>query len=104
MSFTIPDAIAALKTRSADVPRGEFITTIGPMAAMQFDERRLPNLMELDAVDRPVFIQAAAGRSTYKHRRQGMVSNRRGSWESPLTVDSRARPPGWPCKTLARSC
>jgi len=59
--FTIPDAIAALKTRSADVPRGEFITTIGPMAAMQFDERRLPNLMELDAVDRPVFIQAAQG-------------------------------------------
>jgi hypothetical protein len=28
---------------------------------MQFDERRLPNLMELDAVDRPVFIQAAQG-------------------------------------------
>jgi predicted amidohydrolase YtcJ len=59
--FTIPDAIAALKARSADVPRGEFITTVGPVAAMQFDERRLPNLMELDAVDRPIFIQAAQG-------------------------------------------
>ena len=28
---------------------------------MQFDERRLPNLTELDAVDRPVYIQAAQG-------------------------------------------
>jgi predicted amidohydrolase YtcJ len=59
--FTIPDAVAALKTRSADVPSGEFITTIGPISAMQFAERRLPNLMELDAIDRPVYIQAAQG-------------------------------------------
>ena len=59
--FSIPNAIAALKTRSAEVPRGEFITTIGPVSAMQFDERRLPNLMELDAIDRPVYIQAAQG-------------------------------------------
>lgn len=61
--FTIPDAIAALKTRASGVPPGEFITTIGPVAAMQFDERRLPNLMELDAVNRPIFIQAAQGGS-----------------------------------------
>jgi len=59
--FTISDAIAELKARSAEVPRGEFITTIGPISAMQFVERRLPNLMELDAVDRPVYIQAAQG-------------------------------------------
>jgi predicted amidohydrolase YtcJ len=59
--FRISDAIAELKTRSAAVPRGEFITTIGPISAMQFEERRLPNLMELDAVDRPVYIQAAQG-------------------------------------------
>src|SRR5215510_7377893 len=59
--FTIPDAIAALKTRAAGVPRGEFITTVGPVAAMQFPDRRLPNLTELDAVDRPVYIQAAQG-------------------------------------------
>src|SRR5262245_18825675 len=59
--LTIPDAIAALKARSAEVPRGEFITTIGPVSAMQFAERRLPNLSELDAVDRPVYIQAAQG-------------------------------------------
>jgi predicted amidohydrolase YtcJ len=59
--FTIPDAIAALKARSADVPRGEFITIVGPVSAMQFMERRLPTLAELDAVDRPVYIQAAQG-------------------------------------------
>jgi len=59
--LTIPDAIAALRKRSADVPRGEFITTIGPVAAMQFPESRLPTLQELDAVDRPVYIQAAQG-------------------------------------------
>src|SRR5215831_9873010 len=59
--FTIPDAIAVLKKRAAIVPRGEFITTIGPIAAMQFPEKRLPTLAELDAVDRPVYIQAAQG-------------------------------------------
>jgi predicted amidohydrolase YtcJ len=59
--FTIDEAIAALKARSAGVPRGEFITTVGPVSAMQFAERRLPTLAELDAVDRPVYIQAAQG-------------------------------------------
>ena len=59
--LTIPDAIAVLKARAAGVPAGEFITTVGPISAMQFDERRLPNLTELDAVGRPVYIQAAQG-------------------------------------------
>ena len=59
--FTIPEAIAALKTRSVDVPAGEFISTVGPVSAMQFMERRLPTLAELDAVNRPVYIQAAQG-------------------------------------------
>lgn len=59
--FTISEAIAVLRARSAGVPRGEFITTIGPVAAMQFAERRLPSLTELDAIDRPVYIQAAQG-------------------------------------------
>ena len=59
--FTIPDAVAALKARAANVPAGEFLSTVGPISAMQFDERRLPNLTELDAVNRPVYIQAAQG-------------------------------------------
>jgi predicted amidohydrolase YtcJ len=59
--FTIPEAIAALKARGAEVPAGEFVTTIGPISAMQLMERRLPTLAELDAVNRPVYIQAAQG-------------------------------------------
>src|SRR5215471_7553667 len=59
--LTIPQAITALRARSMEVPAGEFITTVGPIAAMQFEERRLPNLTELDAVNRPVFILAAQG-------------------------------------------
>ncbi len=59
--FTIPDAVARLKARIKDVPAGHFITTVGPISAMQFQEGRLPNLSELDAVSRPVFIEAAQG-------------------------------------------
>jgi len=59
--FTIAEAVAALQARSAAVPRGEFVTTVGPVAANQFAERRLPTLTELDAVNRPVYIQAAQG-------------------------------------------
>jgi len=59
--FTIPDAITAYQARVADVPPGDFITTIGPISAMQFAEQRLPTLAELDAVGRPVYIQAAQG-------------------------------------------
>jgi predicted amidohydrolase YtcJ len=62
--FTIPDAIAALKARSAKVPAGEFITTVGPISARQFQEQRIPNLSELDAIDRPVYLQAAQGGTT----------------------------------------
>jgi predicted amidohydrolase YtcJ len=67
--FSIPEAIAELNTRAAGVPQGEFITTVGPLAAMQFTERRLPTLAELDAVDRPVYLQAAQG---------GTITNSRG--------------------------
>ena len=59
--FTIPEAIAALQARSAGVPTGQLITTVGPMAASQFAERRLPTLQELDAVTRPVYLHAAQG-------------------------------------------
>ena len=59
--FTIAEAVAAYQARAATVPPGEFVTTIGPIAAMQFPEQRLPNLSELDAVPRPVYIQAAQG-------------------------------------------
>jgi hypothetical protein len=59
--LSVPEAIAELRARSAGVPAGGFITTIGPISAMQFAEGRLPNLAELDAVGRPVYLQAAQG-------------------------------------------
>jgi hypothetical protein len=59
--FSIPDAIARYRARRAQVPQGQFITTIGPVSAMQFKENRLPTLTELDAIDRPIFIEAAQG-------------------------------------------
>ena len=37
------------------------ITCVGPLAAMQFAGNRLPNLARLDAVPRPVYLQAAQG-------------------------------------------
>jgi predicted amidohydrolase YtcJ len=74
--FTIPDAIAALKRRSADVPAGEFITTVGPVSAMQFAENRLPTLAELDAVDRPVYIQAAQGGTRTNSRGKALLETK----------------------------
>lgn len=59
--FTIPEAVAVLTRRAGEVPAGEMITCIGPLSAMQFAENRLPNLGELDAVPRPVYLQAAQG-------------------------------------------
>lgn len=59
--FTIAEVIERYRARSADVPPGEWMTTIGPIAAQQFPENRLPVLSELDAIDRPVYIQAAQG-------------------------------------------
>src|SRR5262245_23907229 len=44
--FTIPEAITALKARTGTVPQGEFITTVGPISQMQFQEQRLPNLTD----------------------------------------------------------
>jgi predicted amidohydrolase YtcJ len=59
--FTIQDCVAALKARANRVPAAEMITCVGPLAAMQFPENRLPTLAELDAVPRPVYLQAAQG-------------------------------------------
>jgi predicted amidohydrolase YtcJ len=66
--FTIPDLLARYQAKVADVPPGEFITTIGPIAAMQFIDAanpsgRLPTREELDTIPRPVYIQAAQGGS-----------------------------------------
>jgi predicted amidohydrolase YtcJ len=74
--FTIPDAVAELKARSAQVPQNEFITTVGPLSARQFQEQRLPNLKELDAIDRPVYLQAAQGGTTTNGRAKAWLEAR----------------------------
>jgi predicted amidohydrolase YtcJ len=58
---TLQDVVKRYQSKAAEIPAGEFITTIGPIASMQFPEQRLPNLSELDAVNRPVYINAAQG-------------------------------------------
>src|SRR5215216_3846736 len=59
--FTLPEVVKRYQSAAAQAEPGEFITTIGPIAAMQFREQRLPALNELDAVNRPVYINAAQG-------------------------------------------
>jgi predicted amidohydrolase YtcJ len=59
--FTLQDVVKRYQSKAAETPPGEFLTTIGPIAAMQFPEQRLPNLSELDPVNRPVYINAAQG-------------------------------------------
>jgi predicted amidohydrolase YtcJ len=66
--FTIADAIAEYRAHAAaldaaSVPIGEFITTIGPISAIQFAENRLPTCDEMNSISatRPVYIQAAQG-------------------------------------------
>jgi predicted amidohydrolase YtcJ len=66
--FTLPAALDeyrahAARLDAAGVPIGEFITTIGPISAIQFAENRLPNCDEMNSISaaRPVYIQAAQG-------------------------------------------
>jgi len=59
--FTIPDIVRRYQGAAAESSAGEFITTIGPIAAMQFPDGRLPTLSELDAVNRPIYLNAAQG-------------------------------------------
>src|SRR5687768_1821011 len=66
--FTIPDALDAYRAHAAaldaaGVPTDQFVTTIGPISAIQFAENRLPTFEELNSVSltRPVYIQAAQG-------------------------------------------
>ena len=57
-AYSVADVQATYKARAAEVPKGEFITTIGGFHPNQFSELRLPTLAELDAAspDHPVFI------------------------------------------------
>jgi predicted amidohydrolase YtcJ len=58
---SIADVQAALRTRAAGVPKGAFITAMGGWNQVQFTEKRLPTLAELDAAapDHPVIVYQA---------------------------------------------
>ncbi len=58
---SIADVQAAIRTRATDVPPGEFITAMGGWNQVQFAEKRLPTLAELDeaAPNHPVIVYQA---------------------------------------------
>ena len=58
---SIADVQAAIRTRAAGVPRGAFITAMGGWNQVQFTEKRLPTLAELDAAapNHPVIVYQA---------------------------------------------
>jgi predicted amidohydrolase YtcJ len=58
---SIADVQTAIRTRAAAVPRGAFITAMGGWNQVQFTEKRLPTLAELDAAapNHPVIVYQA---------------------------------------------
>src|SRR5215469_14589105 len=60
-AFSISDVQAAIKARAQGVPACEFITAMGGWNQVQFAEKRLPTLAELDAADtgHPVIVYQA---------------------------------------------
>ena len=58
---SIADIAAIYQARLRGVPSGQFVTTIGGFNPVQFAEKRLPTLAELDAIapSNPVYIQVS---------------------------------------------
>lgn len=58
VTFTLADALASIQKKTAAVPSGSFITTIGGIRRTQWQEQRFPTLEELDsaAPDHPVYL------------------------------------------------
>jgi predicted amidohydrolase YtcJ len=50
-AFSIEEVQSAIRARAKGVPAGEFITAMGGWNPIQFAEKRLPTLAELDAAD-----------------------------------------------------
>src|SRR5271156_166932 len=57
-AWTITDAMARIKARTKTTPPGAFITSTAGWAVIQFAEKRMPTMAELDqaAPNNPVFI------------------------------------------------
>ena len=71
--FTLQDVVKRYQSKAAETPAGEFITTIGPMAAMQFPEQRLPNLMRARRRQSARVHQRRAGRRQNQQPREGVA-------------------------------
>jgi predicted amidohydrolase YtcJ len=84
-AYSIADVQQTFRDRAADVPAGEFITTIGGFHFNQFDEVRLPTLAELDDTlpDHPAYISVAfAGPSVTNSRGKAFFERA----DDPVTV------------------
>ena len=55
---SLADAMAMLKAQVAITPAPQWVRVVGGFTALQFDERRLPTLQEINAIapDTPVFL------------------------------------------------
>ncbi len=76
---SIADVQAALKARAAGVPAGQFLTAMGGWNAVQFAEKRLPSLAELDAAapDHPVLLfQAFTGPAATNSRGRAFLTGK----------------------------
>ncbi len=58
VTFTIAEALASIQKKTASVPSGSFITTIGGIRRTQWQEQRFPTREELDqaAPQHPVYL------------------------------------------------
>ncbi|MGH3387653.1 MAG: amidohydrolase [Actinomadura sp.] len=84
-AYSIADVQRTYRDRAADVPDGEFITTIGGFHFNQFEEVRLPTLAELDAAvpDHPAYISISfAGPSVTNSRGKAFFEQA----DDPVTV------------------
>jgi predicted amidohydrolase YtcJ len=73
---SIADVQATIKARAKSVPAGQFITSMGGWNPLQFAEKRLPTLAELDAAtsEHPVLVfQAFTGPRRDQHARKGVL-------------------------------
>jgi hypothetical protein len=77
---SIAEVQATIKARAKSVPSGQFITSMGGWNPVQFAERRLPTLAELDAAtsDHPVLLfQAFTGPAATNTRGRAFFTERK---------------------------
>src|SRR5689334_11956161 len=78
-SASIADVQAIIKARAKSVPAGGFITAMGGWNSVQFAEKRLPTLAELDAADadHPVIVyQSFTGPAAVNTKAKAFFSGR----------------------------